>query len=307
MKAAISPRRCRNPGPALILAAGVSLGSCATIPASVADLPRNPEGSVVLAAGVEYREIRRDLPRLLRVHVLRADLAAGGFAIRAPSGPDPDGPGPAEARLEDPLRLARASRALVLVNASSFGVLGYPEGERPQVYLRGMGVDIAGLAADSGRVASPSNPRYASFYVDGRGVPRIAGHGEAPERDGAVREAAAGFSPLVVRGEVAEERGGDFEPRTAVGLDGRGRLILVVAEGRRPGRSEGLTLGELAELMRDLGCVDALNLDGGGSSVLVVRVPGRGYRVLAPPTDGAGPLRFRRPVPNALVLVPEER
>ncbi len=303
MKAEI-PRRHSVPRAVLILAAGISSVSCATISAPIADFPRGPDGYVLLRAGLEYREIRRDRPRPLRIHVLRADLTAGGLAVRAPLGPDPDGPGPAEAGLADPLRLARSSRALALVNASSFGVIGYPEGERPGIYLPGMGVDIAGLAADTGRIASPSNPRYASFYVDSAGVPRIAGHGEAPERAGPVREAAAGFSPLIREGAAAEDRGGDIEPRTAVGLDSRGRLVLAVAEGRRRGRSEGLTLGELARLMLELGCVEALNLDGGGSSVLVVRIPGRGWRVLTPPADGAGPVRFRRPVPNALALVP---
>lgn len=304
MKAEIPRRRRRVPRAVLILAAGISSVSCTTIPATRADLPRNPEGYVVLHTGIEYREIRRDLPRPLRIHVLRADLTAGGLAVRAPLGPDPDGSGPAEAGLRDPLRLARSARARALVNASSFAVVGYPEGKRPGIYVPGMGVDIAGLAADTGRIASPSNPLYASFYVDSAGVPRIAGHGEAPERVGPVREAAAGFSPLIRDGTAIEDRGGDIEPRTAVGLDSRGRLVLTVAEGRRPGRSEGLTLAELARLMLELGCVEALNLDGGGSSVLVVRVPGRGYRVLTPPTDGAGPVRFRRPIPNALVLVP---
>lgn len=307
MKAEIPPRRHRIPGAALILAAAISSVSCSTIPVPAPDLPRNPEGFVFLSPGIEYRRIRRDDPRPLRIHVLRADPGAGDLEVRAPLGPDPDGPGPAEASLRDPLRLARTSGALVLVNASSFGVVGYPEGARPPAYLPGMGVDVAGLAADSGRIASPSNPRYASFIVDEAGVPRISGHGEAPERDGAVREAAAGFSPLLVRGGVTEDRDGDVEPRTAVGLDGRGRVLLVVAEGRRPGRSEGLTLGELARMMLELGCVEALNLDGGGSSVLVLRIPGRGYRVLTAPADGAGPLRFRRPIPNALVLVPAER
>ena len=57
-------------------------------------------------------------------------------------------------------------------------------------------------------------------------------------------------------------------PRTAVGLAGQGRWLLVVlAEGRRPPVA-GLTLVQLAQLMRDLGAVDAINLDGGGSSTL---------------------------------------
>jgi hypothetical protein len=53
--------------------------------------------------------------------------------------------------------------------------------------------------------------------------------------------------------------------RTFVGVDGRGRLLLATADGI-PGISEGLTLTEEGELMRSLGAVDAMNLDGGGST-----------------------------------------
>ncbi len=299
-------RRVRLLRTAAVLAGAVVASSCATGPVRASDFPETPEGFAVLAPGLEYRRILGDRPRPLRIHVIRADLATGGFAPRTPVGPDPDGPGPAEAGLADPLRLARSSGAVVLVNASSFGVVGYAEGKRPPLYLRGMGVDVAGLAAASGRIVSPSNPRYGSFYVDYRGDPGFALPGETPERDGEVREAAAGFSPLVIRGVGTKNPGEDLEPRTAVGLDGRGRLVLVVAEGRRPGRSEGMTLAELTERMLDLGCVDALNLDGGGSSVLVIRVPGRGYRVLTAPADGFGPFRIRRPVPNGLALILSE-
>lgn len=290
---------------ALALAASIAAVSCATVPTPVPGAAESEDGFTPLGAGIEYRAILRDYPRPLRIHVIRGDPGGGGFAVRAPLGPDPDGPGPAEAALVDPLGLARRSRAAVLVNASPFAVLGYAEGTRPPLYIRGMGVDIAGLAVSSGRIASPSSPRYAGVYVDDRGVLRISGHGAVPESEGEVREAASGFAPLVAGGMETEQTGRDIEPRTAVGLDGLGRILLVVAEGRRPGRSEGLALAELARLMRDLGCVDALNLDGGGSSVLVLLIPGRGYRVITPPMDGAGPFRFRRPVPNALALVPE--
>jgi hypothetical protein len=53
--------------------------------------------------------------------------------------------------------------------------------------------------------------------------------------------------------------------RTFVGVDGRGRLLLATADGI-PGVSERLTLTEEGELMRSLGAVDAMNLDGGGST-----------------------------------------
>jgi uncharacterized protein YigE (DUF2233 family) len=58
-------------------------------------------------------------------------------------------------------------------------------------------------------------------------------------------------------------------PRTAVGATADNRLLFVVVEGRST-RSIGMTLEELAALMKSLGAVDAVNLDGGGSSAMVI-------------------------------------
>ena len=60
-----------------------------------------------------------------------------------------------------------------------------------------------------------------------------------------------------------------IHPRTAAGRTAGGQLILMVVDGRQP-QSRGVDLEELARLMRSAGAVDALNLDGGGSSALVV-------------------------------------
>ncbi len=57
-------------------------------------------------------------------------------------------------------------------------------------------------------------------------------------------------------------------PRAALGVTRRGRLLAVACDGRSD-HDSGLTFGELAEAMLALGCVDALNLDGGGSTSLV--------------------------------------
>lgn len=61
----------------------------------------------------------------------------------------------------------------------------------------------------------------------------------------------------------------DIHPRTAVGRSKSGALIMMVVDGRQSA-SRGVNLQELAVMMRDLGAVEALNLDGGGSSALVV-------------------------------------
>ena len=56
-------------------------------------------------------------------------------------------------------------------------------------------------------------------------------------------------------------------PRSAICYDIYGRLYLVAIDGRYEG-SAGLTISELTILMKDMGCQDALNLDGGGSTLL---------------------------------------
>ena len=60
------------------------------------------------------------------------------------------------------------------------------------------------------------------------------------------------------------------QPRTAAGINRHGRLILVTIDGRQPGLSDGATLSEEAALMRSLGAVEAMNLDGGGSTAMVI-------------------------------------
>ena len=68
-------------------------------------------------------------------------------------------------------------------------------------------------------------------------------------------------------------------PRTAIGLDGNGNVILFVVDGRSK-ESAGMTLTELAYELLALGAVDAMNLDGGGSSEMVV-----GNHIMNVPSD----------------------
>ncbi len=59
------------------------------------------------------------------------------------------------------------------------------------------------------------------------------------------------------------------QPRTAIGVSSANHLVFVVVDGRSTGYSEGVTLPELAQIMRGLGATTAYNLDGGGSSTMV--------------------------------------
>jgi Tol biopolymer transport system component len=94
-----------------------------------------------------------------------------------------------------------------------------------------------------------------------------------------------GGHPMLVRDGtvVAGPCPGSFcgkNPRTAIGLTGGGRILLVVVDGRRKG-SQGVTLAQMAQIMRGLGARFALNLDGGGSSTMVVK-----GKVRNVPSDG---------------------
>ena len=80
-------------------------------------------------------------------------------------------------------------------------------------------------------------------------------------------------------------------PRTGVGLRD-GIAVMVTVDGRQPGYSEGMTLAEFAQLLLNLGCTQAMNLDGGGSTTMVVR-----SHVVNSPSDGS-----QRRVANALAL-----
>ncbi|MGI8537977.1 MAG: cell wall-binding repeat-containing protein [Mycobacteriales bacterium] len=109
-----------------------------------------------------------------------------------------------------------------------------------------------------------------------------------------------GGNPAVVRaGTIVDADvdgiGAYYErnPRTAVSFTADGRALLLVVDGRQPGYSVGMTLRELAEVMVRLGAVEALNLDGGGSTIMVVN----GQTVTRP--SGA-----ERPVANALLVLP---
>jgi len=87
-------------------------------------------------------------------------------------------------------------------------------------------------------------------------------------------------------------------PRTALGMRPDGTLVLVVVDGRQPCWSIGLSLPDLARLMRDeLGCTDAVNLDGGGSTTFYLD-----GKVVNQPSDG-----HLRPVSNGLCLYPKHK
>lgn len=92
---------------------------------------------------------------------------------------------------------------------------------------------------------------------------------------------------LLINGEVNPNLSAGAAPRTAIGIKEDGSLILYTIDGRQSGYSYGVQLKTLANRLKELGCVDALNLDGGGSTCFVSLLPGDGVPTLKnKPSDG---------------------
>jgi hypothetical protein len=136
----------------------------------------------------------------------------------------------------------------------------------------------SGVRFKSELKADPPLPFEPEFLL-GAG-PRLAAAGRAAADPG-----LAFYPP-----DFANSR----HPRTAAGVRKDGRLALVTVDGRQPALSVGMTIAELGTLMLELGCEDAVNLDGGGSTTMVV-----GGKVVNHPSDAAG----ERPVSDALLVL----
>ncbi|MBR2453012.1 MAG: phosphodiester glycosidase family protein [Clostridia bacterium] len=92
---------------------------------------------------------------------------------------------------------------------------------------------------------------------------------------------------LLIDGEVNPNLATGAAPRTAIGITKDGEIILYTIDGRQSGHSYGVQLRTLAKRMKELGCIEALNLDGGGSTAISAQLPGNETASLMnKPSDG---------------------
>jgi len=123
----------------------------------------------------------------------------------------------------------------------------------------------------------------------GANVAHVIGGGPTLVQKGKVRITAVEER---FRNDVSQGRA----PRTALGVDAKGHLLLATVDGRQPGYSVGMTLRELARTLDELGAQEAINLDGGGSTAMAIR-----GEVVNKPSDGR-----ERWVSNALIVTPRK-
>ena len=216
-----------------------------------------------LFTGVTYSRKVRLTPRRLVSHALIVDLKAATyeFLVTPPL------------RDQEPfLCTSRTSKFLekyqlhMAVNGDGFYYLD-PATYNPQDYCPDGGepIRLVGFAASRGKQYSAKAPGRPVLYINKNNVITV----DTPQ--GAIFNAITGDRILVKKGVKAtglEET--SMDPRTAIGVSQNGRyFVMVVADGRE--FSEGATFPELADLLLSYGVYTGINLDGGGSSTMVVK------------------------------------
>ena len=114
--------------------------------------------------------------------------------------------------------------------------------------------------------------------------------------------AVGGLHKMVTDGVVESGLDAGQAPRTAVGIRADGSVVFYTVDGRQSGYSVGASMTQVAKRLVELGCVEAVCMDGGGSTTLGATLPGQnGFSILSSPSDGV-----ERTISNAIFLVAQQ-
>ena len=224
--------------------------------------------------GVTLQKQVRDLPRPLVVWVAKIDLSAEGISFRiTPGNGDPNGSKPGdpngETTKQTTLDFLKEQKAQLAINAAFFG-------------LKGKITDNVGLLVSDGELISPFRGKWPSINISADNQVRIirGKHNsfevKSPKQGEKLYNAVSGSDQILTDGKVttnSREFSITQNPRTAIGFTSDKKLVLIVVDGRQAEVSEGVSLEELAKFMKELGCVQSINLDGGGSTTMAIADP----------------------------------
>lgn len=158
-----------------------------------------------------------------------------------------------------------------------------------------------GVLVMNGTVIQESN--RPCFYIGSDGNPHITSNSSTlPE---GVKEAVSGWQILVKDGKALTFNDATTNPRTAVGIRADNTVVFYMVDGRQAPLSVGMTSDEMAQTMVDLGCVEAMHLDGGGSATFATQRAGEaennttaGLSLRCSPSDG-----YERTVSSSILIV----
>ena len=143
---------------------------------------------------------------------------------------------------------------------------------------------------------------FFAILKDGTAV--IGTQAEYAQYRDQIQEAIGGFGATLVKdGKMAVKKSSTHyssrASRTAVGITAEGKVVMMVLDGRQEPFSAGGSMEEIAQIMLDAGCVQAVNLDGGGSSTYLSKPAGSDkLQLVSRPSDG-----YARSVATSLVAV----
>jgi Phosphodiester glycosidase len=249
-----------------------------------------------LFQGITYQREAHSTPRPYLLHVVTIDLTAPGIGVFVtPGKPTPDD---REIHAQTTSEFVQEFKLQLAINANYF----FPFSEdNPWDFYPHSGdrTNVLGQAISQGFIYSPAQAKWPVLCFDAENRAQILESGKCPNQ---TVHAVAGRHLLVNRGAAINlDKLEDDKPyaRMAVAIDKPGKkLWLIAVDGKQPLYSEGVTLAELSEIVLKLGVQTALNLDGGGSTTLVVR-DRSGIRALNAPIHTKLPMR-QRPVANHL-------
>jgi len=229
--------------------------------------------------GVTYFRKEIDTPRKMVAHVLAIDMHADGLKVLVT-------PPSHESGL---VCTRKTSKFLdefnlqVAINGDGYKYLDQNTYD-PEEYCPhgGEPVKVNSYAASRGTIYSQQWPGRPIMYINRNNQVTFN------EPKGAIYNAISGDRMLVEKGKRVDNlEDQSVEPRSAAGVNSNGRwLFLVVIDGRQPGYSEGATFPELADFMISQGIYYGLNLDGGGSSTIVIEGALGSPFVLNSPIEG---------------------
>lgn len=240
--------------------------------------------------GVRYSHESRAEPAM-SLYVVQIDLTNPDVKVRVSrAGADPDGEGEWQTVLEPPSEIAKREKFDVCINASFFSAKQTQdvEGEKSG-FVAGKWAKTVGLAmTDATLWSATAKKDWPTLWIDAEGKAHLSVISQLPE---GARQAVQGNAMVLKSGQIVDPTAAVMKarhPRTVVGLDKESKtLTILTVDGRRAGVSIGMTGPELGAEMKRLGCQEAMNLDGGGSTELVLRDPETGeLHVMNQPSDG---------------------
>jgi hypothetical protein len=246
--------------------------------------PQPAEKNQTLFEGITYLRDTRQSPRSMVIHVVKVNLRQKRLSFLVTPG-DPEADLPVKARTTS--QFLQDYGLQLAINGDGF--TPWHTNNLLDYYPHpGDLVDPVGFAASKGQIYSQNPGNEPILYIARDNRARF----NSPL--GGIYNAVSGNAMLVEDGKVLKGLDDSVQPRTAIALDERRRqLIIVLVDGRQPNYSEGITLDELAKLIVEFGGYTAMNLDGGGSTTLVIEDSNGKAKVLNSPIDQYIPGRER--------------